>query len=86
MGKIRIIREANLGNLNTQTNDKVYPVTTTEAVFVPQEKLSPEDQEAKKKLTDHIHPRVVLSEADWEKLTPDNLQEGYDYMVYEEEE
>lgn len=76
MGKIRIIKEGNLKGITNNPNDKIYPVTTSEAVYVP----------GVGKLTEHIHPRIVVTEAEMEKLIANGqLKEGYDYATYEDE-
>lgn len=76
MGKIRIIKEGNLKGITNNPNDKIYPVTTSEAVYVP----------GVGKLTEHIHPRIIVTEAEMEKLIANGqLKEGYDYATYEDE-
>lgn len=76
MGKIRVIKEGNLRGATNNPNDKIYPVTTSEAVYVP----------GVGKLTEHVHPRIVVSEAKMEELIANGqLKEGYDYATFEDE-
>lgn len=76
MGKIRVIRESNLRGSVGSENDKVYPVTTSEAVNVP----------GIGKLTPHVHPRIVLTEDEMDALIESGqLKEGYDYATFEDE-
>lgn len=35
MGKVKIIKEGNLIGSPTNPEEKIYPVTTTEAVYIP---------------------------------------------------
>ena len=74
MGKIRIIRESNLKGTDN-SNEKIYPVTTSEAVHVP----------GIGKLTQHVHPRIVVTEEQLDILkAKGQLKEGYDYVTYED--
>lgn len=76
MGKVKVLRESHLlGNTNNNSNDKVYPVTTTEAVYIP----------GVGKLTEHVHPRIIVTEDEMERLIAEGqLKEGYDYATYED--
>lgn len=75
MGKIKVIKESNLIG-HSVGNDKIYPVTTSEAVYVPNVG----------KLTEHVHPRIIVSEEEMERLIAEgHLREGYDYATYEDE-
>lgn len=75
MGKIQILRESQLG-INPDSNEKIYPVTVTEAIHHP----------SFGKITNHIHPRILLSEEEMDLLIENNgpFLEGYDYIVCEE--
>lgn len=76
MGKIRIIKEGNLRGTTSNPDDKIYPVTTSEAVYVP----------GVGKLTEHVHPRIIVSESEMEELIAfGQLKEGYDYATFEDE-
>lgn len=76
MGKIRIIKEGNLRGTTNNLNDKIYPVTTSEAVYVP----------GVGKLTEHVHPRIIVTEDEMDKLIANGqLKDGYDYATYEDE-
>lgn len=76
MGKIRIIKEGNLIGTTNNPNDKIYPVTTSEAVYVP----------GVGKLTEHVHPRIIVTEDEMDKLIANGqLKDGYDYATYEDE-
>ena len=75
MGKIRVIKEGNLRGLTNNPDDKIYPVTTSEAVYVP----------GVGKLTAHVHPRIIVTEDEMEELiAKGQLKEGYDYATYED--
>jgi hypothetical protein len=75
MGIIKVIKEGNLRGTTTNPNNKIYPVTTSEAVYVPNVG----------KLTEHVHPRIILTEDEMDELIANGgpFEEGYDYMVYE---
>nr|DAQ75210.1 MAG TPA: hypothetical protein [Crassvirales sp.] len=76
MGKIRVIKEGNLRGATDNPNDKIYPVTTSEAVYVP----------GVGKLTEHVHPRIIVTEAEMDELiAKGQLKEGYDYAIIEDE-
>lgn len=76
MGKIRVIKEGNLKGAANNPNDKIYPVTTSEAVYVP----------GVGKLTEHVHPRIIVSETKMDELIANGqLKEGYDYATFEDE-
>lgn len=75
MGKVRILKEGNLIGKPTNPEEKIYPVTTTEAVYIP----------GVGKLTPHIHPRIIVTEDEMEELiATGQLKEGYDYATYED--
>lgn len=75
MGKVKIIKEGNLIGSPTNPEEKIYPVTTTEAVYIP----------GVGKLTPHIHPRIIITEDEMEELiATGQLKEGYDYATYED--
>lgn len=75
MGKVKIIKEGNLIGHSTNPEEKIYPVTTTEAVYIP----------GVGKLTPHIHPRIIVTEDEMEELiVTGQLKEGYDYATYED--
>lgn len=76
MGKIRVLRESDLRSINnTGGREKVYPVTSADAVYFPGVDNG--------KLSDNVRPRKVLSESEFDRIT--SLDPKYDYYVYEDE-